>query len=142
MATVAVGPYLRDLLSRVGESYMNFGRVPQLDVRVDETELSIDQTLLLGLIVNEATSNSYKHAFRGSEPGRVEIELRSEDGFVEVTIRDNGLGFEPPEELGAAESMGIQLMASLADQLKGTIAIDGSEGTLVALRFPILRLVP
>ncbi len=40
----------------------------EIDVECDELELSIDRAVPLGLILNEAATNSIKHAF-GSEGG-------------------------------------------------------------------------
>lgn len=140
---VAIKPYITDLIGRIGDSYLQFGGVPEVVVDVDETRLSVDQTLLLGLLLNETVSNSYKHAFPGeswhaperAERPLVEVLLTVEGGEVRLTVRDNGVGFAVPQELAAAESMGLQLIGSLTEQLGGSVSVDGTDGTVVAIRF-------
>ena len=43
----------------------------EIDVQADELELSIDRAVPLGLILNEAATNSLKHAFGPDAGGRI-----------------------------------------------------------------------
>ena len=46
-----------------------------IDVQADELELSIDRAVPLGLILNEAATNSLKHAFGPDAGGRISVKL-------------------------------------------------------------------
>jgi two-component sensor histidine kinase len=84
----------------------------------DGLTLDPDQAGPLGMLVNEAVNNSYKHAFPGRS-GRIEATLRSgPSGRLELRIADNGVGFAHHPRPG---SQGLQLMRLLARQLGGEI---------------------
>lgn len=87
----------------------------------------------VGLVYIEATTNAMKHAFPGGASGQIEARLRRLEGALELTIADNGVGFDP----GAiARGDGIQLMRGLAGQLRGELRLERlSKGTRVSLLF-------
>jgi len=108
----------------------------EIDVECDELELSIDRAVPLGLILNEAATNSIKHAF-GSEGGRIGVRLAGGLGYGEarLTVSDNGSGIRKPSEGGS----GLKLIASLARQIGGIIEQESSgAGTTTSLRFPLI----
>ena len=108
----------------------------EIDVECDELELSIDRAVPLGLILNEAATNSIKHAF-GSEGGRIGVRLAGGLGYGEarLTVSDNGSGIRKPSEGGS----GLKLIASLARQIGGIVEQESSDaGTTTSLRFPLI----
>jgi two-component sensor histidine kinase len=108
----------------------------EIDVECDELELSIDRAVPLGLILNEAATNSIKHAF-GSEGGRIGVRLAGGLGYGEarLTVSDNGSGIRKPSEGGS----GLKLIASLARQIGGIVEQESSDaGTTTLLRFPLI----
>jgi two-component system, sensor histidine kinase PdtaS len=99
-------------------------------------ELAIDRAVPLGLILNEAVTNSIKHAF-GDEGGRVSVKLISGVGYGEarLTVADNGRGIQDPRPEGS----GQRLIASLARQIGGELEQDSSdEGTTTSVTFPVI----
>ena len=129
---VDVADYLRALAASIEQQVENVGN----DVDADEVELAIDRAVPLGLIVNEAVTNSVKHAF-GEDGGGVSITLRTGVGYGEarLTIADNGRGFEEPRPGGS----GLKLIASLARQVGGHVEARNSEGGAVtSVVFPVI----
>jgi two-component sensor histidine kinase len=107
-----------------------------IDVECDELELSIDRALPVGLILNEASLNSIKHAFGGGG-GRIGVRLVGGIGFGEarLTISDNGRGMGENQGNGS----GMKLIASLARQIGGSIIQQSNEGgTTTTLTFPLV----
>jgi two-component system nitrate/nitrite sensor histidine kinase NarX len=85
-------------------------------------------------IVREALNNVEKHA--GAE--LVDICLQDGDeGFI-LTVRDDGVGFQP-EEVETADHYGIAIMEERAQAIHGELAIDSrpGKGTEVALILPL-----
>jgi two-component sensor histidine kinase len=138
LATGQDGHILRlsDYIQALCVSIRQQTEVIELDVECDELELSIDRAVPLGLILNEAATNSIKHAF-GSDGGRISVKLAGGVGYGEacLTVGDNGRGIREQREGGS----GLKLIASLARQIGGTIQQESSDGgTTTSLRFPLI----
>ncbi|HSQ75595.1 MAG TPA: histidine kinase dimerization/phosphoacceptor domain -containing protein [Bacteroidota bacterium] len=102
----------------------------------DRVTISVDAAIPCGLIVNELLTNALKHAFVGRSEGHIEVIFRkSGEDLVELTVSDDGVGLPAAIDIQTAESMGLTLVASLAQQLQATIAIDRSAGTRFCLTF-------
>jgi two-component sensor histidine kinase len=77
------------------------------------------------LIVNELISNSLKHAFPAGSGGEISIELRSEVGNqFRLVVRDNGVGLPKDLDWQQLPSLGLQIVRTLIDQLKGTLELQ------------------
>jgi two-component sensor histidine kinase len=110
--------------------------VVEIEVHCDELELSIDRAVPLGLILNEAATNSIKHAF-GTDGGRISVKLTGGVGYGEgsLTVADSGRGIRKQNDGGS----GLKLIASLARQIGGAIGQESSEtGTTTVVRFPLI----
>jgi two-component sensor histidine kinase len=108
-----------------------------IDVQADELELSIDRAVPLGLILNEAATNSLKHAFGPDAGGRISVKLVAGVGYGEgrLTVSDNGRGITEPNPKGS----GLKLIAALARQIGGRVDQESSErGTATSLTFPVM----
>jgi PAS domain S-box-containing protein len=87
-------------------------------------------------IVEEALTNVMRHAAARS----VTITLGHEGGRLDVTVEDDGAGFEPTRRaLTAGSGMGLLCMEQRARLLDGTLELDSTpgRGTLVRLSLPV-----
>lgn len=129
---VDMAAYLRALSASIEQQVDNV----VLEVEADEIELSIDRAVPLGLILNEAATNSVKHAF-GAAGGRIAVKLEAGVGYGEakLTIADNGAGIKNPREGGS----GLKLISSLARQIGGEIEqASSAAGTSISVVFPVI----
>ncbi|HEV2785701.1 MAG TPA: ATP-binding protein [Solirubrobacteraceae bacterium] len=87
------------------------------------------------LAVSEAATNAVMHAYRDGLPqGDLSVLVRQADEFVDVSVRDSGVGMAPrPDSPGLG--LGLSLMAHLADRLEIKAPPDG--GTEILLRFQV-----
>jgi two-component sensor histidine kinase len=112
-----------------------------LDCRVDEVDLDVDQAISLGLIVNELITNSLKYAFPDGRRGMIWIVLkRTTAGEVELTVSDNGVGQDAAAALDSSTAFGTELIAMMAQKLRATLQRpEGAEGAgyVTRLRFGI-----
>ena len=109
----------------------------EIDVQADELELSIDRAVPLGLILNEAATNSLKHAFGPDAGGRISVKLVAGVGYGEgrLTVSDNGRGMTEPNPKGS----GLKLIAAPARQIGGRVDQESSDrGTTTSLMFPLM----
>ena len=111
----------------------------QIDVEVEAGGIffEADTAVPVGLIVNELTTNAFKHAFAADGPGgHIGIHLCRKDGALELSVVDDGRGMTTPDTGERAGSLGMQLVAGLARQLRGELSITRDGGTRCAVRFP------
>ena len=60
----------------------------------DALKLPIETVVAIGLIVNEAVSNSFKYAFKNKEHGDILIKISSDENDTEIIVQDNGNGIK------------------------------------------------
>jgi PAS domain S-box-containing protein len=109
-----------------------------VEAAVDPPELALDseQAGPIGMLANEAMSNSYKHAFPG-RGGRIWVSLqRLKPGRLRLEIADDGVGWRAGAE--GRVSHGLDLMRLLASQLHGELELGERPGggALVAAEMP------
>ena len=93
------------------------------------------------LIVNELVSNAWKHAFRdenldtnGSPKISVELTRDGERGLM-LRVADNGCGFPKDLDFRDTESLGLQIVITLIEQLDGEIELDSENGATFTIKF-------
>lgn len=134
---VDLGAYLSELCPQMGRSFGVNPEQVRIEVSARNASLSLAKAVPCGLIVSELVSNALKHAFPAGRPGRILVEAeRLEDGRVAVTVRDDGIGLPPEADPDRAGTLGWELVRNLTDQLKGTLAVERGQGTLLRLAFP------
>lgn len=123
----------------VGHLSNVFGTSPgkvTIDVRIPDLALSIDTAAACGLILNELVSNTLTHAFRSQHQGQVIVQVEPlQSGKYLLSVSDNGIGMEIPDTEFTPQTLGLQLVESLAQQLKGTLRIQSDRGTKVSVEF-------
>ncbi|KAA0593264.1 PAS domain S-box-containing protein [Azospirillum lipoferum] len=100
-------------------------------------QLPINTAIPCGLIMNELISNALKHAFPDDRRGVITIRL-SRDTPSEVSLRvsDDGVGLPPALDPAKTETLGLQLVNLLTQQLSGALTIQPGHPTSFLLRFP------
>ena len=95
-----------------------------LEWRLAPLQLSPDQALPLGMIVNEVVSNAFKHGFPDGRAGKVEVTLARplEGNEAVLTIADNGVGMS--ETPAGGIGLGTRLINGLTAQLQAARRSD------------------
>ncbi len=137
LKNVRIEAYITDLIRHLKTIYHTHGSV-SFDVTIDDSTLPADKVVPLGLIINEAVSNAYKHAFRDEKGGRVSITLSTRAGLHTLLISDDGAGLHIPEDR-PRKGIGLQLIADMADQLNGNHSISGDSGVRHEVTFPAAK---
>ena len=139
LAWVDFADYLRELTENIAASFSPSASEIRFTLEADEIRLAIDAAIPCGLIINELVSNAYKHAFPDGRTGAVNVVLkRRSPGFIVMRVADTGRGIPLGLDLRRTESLGMQLVFTLAQQIQGEIEIKSSpgEGTVFELTVP------
>jgi signal transduction histidine kinase len=100
-------------------------------VRGDAEASSPELVTLVSRVVSEALANADAHAHARS----VEIRLWAADGGLELTVRDDGRGFDPAAAPGVAEGhLGLTVMRERARSYGGDCAVESRPGAGARVR--------
>ncbi|NBV42345.1 PAS domain S-box protein [bacterium] len=136
LAKIEFSTYLSTLIQRIASSNREISVRVRFTVNVPEITLHIDTAIACGLIVNELVTNSCKYAFPENREGEITIEMTTrDDGRYALTTKDNGVGFQKEIDLSKSNSMGLQLVTTLAHQLDADLELDKLNGTSFTLVF-------
>jgi PAS domain S-box-containing protein len=135
---IDVTRYLNTLSTQLFEAYRGEGQPVTLALQLEEVWMPFKTAIPCGLIVNELLSNALKHAFPPGAPGEVAVALRAEaDGRISLAVRDTGVGVPAGLDVRRTNSLGLQLVYLLTEQLGGTLELDHRQGTSVVLTFAL-----
>lgn len=137
LSKIDFAEYIRDLTFNLLRSYKTNSQIISLKTTVNDIWLNIDTAIPCGLIINELVSNSLKHAFTPTNrENQISINLNSDgDKKFLLIISDNGCGFPQELDFRNTESLGLELVCTLTEQLEGTIELDSSTGTSFKIKF-------
>jgi PAS domain S-box-containing protein len=135
LAAIDFGPYVERLTTNLFRSYTGSGGRVDLHVDVKDIRLDADHAIPCGLIVNELVTNALKYAFPGSRNGIVTVTMRQDSDNYELVVSDNGVGIPAGFNLAETESLGLQLVNMLANQLDGHVSLEMSNGTKFTITF-------
>ncbi len=99
--------------------------------------LAVDKAIPCGLILNELITNALKHGFPNDRRGEIRIQLKKAGGDLELSVADDGVGIDPGFDPAKSDSLGMQLVQTLVEQLDGKLDIFREAGTTFRVRFPM-----
>ncbi|MEW5773663.1 MAG: sensor histidine kinase [Thermodesulfobacteriota bacterium] len=99
---------------------------------LDEVVLPIERAIPCAMLLVEALTNVFSHAFAPGAKGRVTVRLKGLGGArLLLAVEDNGRGLDP----GRGEGLGLGLIRSLAGQLRGDLSIASDQGVFIRVEF-------
>lgn len=144
-ALINIHEYLEDLGNINRDTFSSNNMEISLDIRVDEVELSVNQAIPFGLMLNELMTNSFKYAFKGKQKGEISIYIRQHGEVIEMEYRDNGgeiKDLHSFDDFEQQHSLGIELIQVLLTQLEAyDQRLCGDEGFHLCIKFKIKKPV-
>ncbi len=136
LAQMAFDEYLHQLVSYAFSVYGRPTQGIQLSFAIEPIALNLETALPCGLIAYELVTNALEHAFPEQRSGTVQVTLaRLDTAQYQLTVQDDGVGFPADLDFRHTNSMGLQLVCGLTQQIKGTIALNVEQGTQFQLTF-------
>jgi len=135
--------FLEDLCAELRRGGLAGSRDVELTVTSTDEVIGPDIAVPLGLLVTEAITNAYKHAFSGVDRGLIEVIVRRDsDAQLTLLVKDSGRGYDAAGTDIEPGGLGRSLIEAFARQLRGELEVKSDEGTTVQVRFPAPARVP
>jgi two-component sensor histidine kinase len=136
-ARVPIVNYVRSLASGIAHAVGASGRGITIELDIGDERLPVDKAIPCGLIINELISNSVKHGFPDRRAGTVRVLVSTTpDHEMEVIVADDGVGLPKGFSPEACESVGMQVVCALVEQLDGKLRASSQNGTQFRFTFP------
>jgi two-component sensor histidine kinase len=143
LSRIDLAAYARSLAGRLYEAFRVDPDQVRLEMDFGAVSLDINSSVPCGLILNELISNSLKHAFPESRKGRLRIGLNhGPTDTIILQVADDGIGFPKKLDFRQADTLGLQIVNLLVDQLEGTIELGQTNGTTFTVTFKELKYAP
>jgi len=124
---------IQHLAANISASFV--GKGVALTITADPVRLESARAVPLALIINELITNAFKYAFPAGD-GTVTVEVRADgESRPAVTIHDDGIGFPENLDFREAGSLGLRIVNSLVNQIRGTIDMKRDNGTTFTIKF-------
>ncbi|MEY3868190.1 MAG: hypothetical protein RLZZ338_2081 [Cyanobacteriota bacterium] len=137
LSDIDISQYITTLSKNLFQCYAIDSALITLKMEVNEIYLPLDQSIPLGLIMNELISNALKHAFPQGQ-GEITISLIESEKQISLTIADNGIGLPTDFDPEKTDTLGMQLIISFTQQLEGELTCNSKNGSIFQITFPSL----
>lgn len=136
VASINMNDYLPALVNYLRESFDTRQKI-QFTLHIDPIELDVSQAVPIGLILNEAITNSIKYAFNDNKAGQtITIHMHQDkNNKTALTIRDNGAGLPSNFDLQTSGGLGLKLVKGLTEDIEGDFDIRNEHGTILTITF-------
>jgi len=133
---VEMADYLRELSELISDTYYSKEKKIEIELRLEDVKVNMTSAVPVGLICNELINNSFKHAFKNCNEGKITIGLKERGGQIEVTVCDSGVGLPDDFSLESSNSLGVTLLRVLTLQIEGVLKVIDTSGSKFVLQFP------
>jgi len=134
ISSISLGDYVENLVSQIEKTIFSPNIKLTTKISSGDRKINIDSAVPLGLLINEILTNAYKHAFTSNAEGVVSVSLLDNEGECILKISDNGKGLPENFESLNQNSMGMELINILAEQLNANLKIEKTNGTTFVIK--------
>jgi two-component sensor histidine kinase len=150
--------YLKKLIWYLLNAYKDITGDISLKLNLEEVHLKIDTAVPLGSIVTELISNALKYAFPYGSKGKISIFLCNKENYKKyleksgdfrkdlecknvkdlqfvLVIKNNGIDFPKEIDFKNTDTLGLQLVNLLVEQIEGCIELKKNNGTEFVIWF-------
>lgn len=141
LARIDFADYAQVLAQNILASYGNAGDPVRLKSDLETVIMSVDLAVPCGLILNELISNAFKHGFPSGRSGEIKVTLQAQpENKCLLCVEDNGVGIPADFDVSTRKSLGLRLVRSLTEQIRGSFELSRSDfGTSARLQFKVVN---
>ena len=133
-----IGNYVEGLVNNLRYSFSSTVKKVNITYDIDDSFINLDYAISLGLIINELVTNSFKYAFKdNSIDNEIHIKIYQTNDILKMVYKDNGIGFDKNIDLNNLNSLGLELIHILTEQLQGNLTVEDSSGVNYLFNFEL-----
>ncbi len=102
---------------------------------IEPIELEMEESIPIGLMINEMITNTIKYAFPNKKNGNLYIKFKEENNHYTLIVKDDGIGLPEDLDIENLTSLGLIVITNLTLQIGGTFSILDCEGTGYKIEF-------
>ncbi len=134
-ANISYDSYLEELTSSIMSTFVKKAENIKIELDTENLVFNINQAIPSALLVNELITNALKHAFPNSNTGTISVILQEKEGFVHLSVKDDGVGMDPDIDIENPKTLGLTLIRHLVKQLNGELKLSEKGGTTFTVIF-------
>ncbi|QDK81896.1 tetratricopeptide repeat protein [Spirosoma sp. KCTC 42546] len=135
LSSIPMAEYINEIVEYLMGTFDLKGNIKK-QIAVTPVDLDVTLAVPLGLIINEAITNSLKYAFPMDRSGTIQIELNQvDDHNFWLLIGDDGIGLPTDLNPSRSRTLGMSLIRGLSKQLGGKLQINQMNGVQISLLF-------
>lgn len=142
VSQIEFADFVRELLHNVVSVFP--GPSVAVETHIPETLIEAKRARNLGLVLNELVINAMKHGLGNEDKPRILVRFDRNDDSCALTVSNNGAPFPGHVTFSDPESggTGTALIASIVEELNGSIELQRTPETEICMEFPISALLP
>lgn len=131
--------FVGELCQVLHDTLSGAGQPIRIETDVHNITIASERAVPIALLITEAVTNAYKHAFPDGRAGKISVAIRTlDETSALLTIGDDGVGYSAvedlPETVVAGRGVGMSLISAFARQLGEDLEVSGPPGTTISLR--------
>ncbi len=129
--------YIEELVEYLVQS-VGFDDNINVQVEVEDVKLRIEDTVHVGLLINELLTNALKYGQSENQlENKIQVEVSSNNGVLAINVSDSGKGFPANFDLEKTDSFGLDLVRSIVLQHNGDIQLSNQSGAKISLQLKL-----
>ncbi|WP_114938396.1 sensor histidine kinase [Mucilaginibacter endophyticus] len=133
--------YIAELIEYLSNSF-DTGKRICFEKDLVDLELDVSRAVPIGLILNEAITNSIKYAFPNDADGCISVSLCCvQENSFRLCVSDNGIGLPEDFEIAKCRSLGMNLMRGLSKQIGSSLKLENNNGLSISIDFKDEKLL-
>lgn len=135
VASIGLKEYLDNLISDI---VTTGGQQEYVEAHLDveDLQLTVEQGVSLGLILNELATNSLKHAIPQGTTGWISVSVKSAGPHIEARVSDSGPGVSAEYLDQTRERIGMQIVTAIVGQHEGEFLLEDPDSSSFLVRLP------
>jgi len=135
LASVNMPDYIQGIVNYLIDSFDQHNRIIG-HIAIADIQFDVALATPIGLIINEAVTNSLKYAFPHNRSGLITVVLQSiANQQYQLTIDDNGIGMPIGFNVEHSRTLGLGMIRGLSRQINGQLKIGLESGVHFTLAF-------